>query len=114
MRSLVLHPPVSIARDFIDYPYCSDLGAVQLAAVLDARGHETHLVDAYALAGSGLTWRKDGRAHLGASVAEVRSTVRGLTLVRGAPDLVVVAYTPFHRPPGRDDRRERLELLRGR
>ena len=103
MRSLVLHPPVSIARDFIDYPYCSDLGAVQLAAVLDARGHETHLVNAYALAGSGLTWRDDGRAHLGASVAEMRSTIEGLTRMRGAPDLVVVAYTPFHRPPLRDD-----------
>ena len=103
MRSLVVHPPASIARDFIDYPYFSDLGAVQLAAVLTARGFENDLVDAYALAGSGLAWRDDGRAHLGASVAEVRSTVQGLVRMRGAFDLVVVAYTSFHRPPARDD-----------
>ena len=34
VATLLLHPPVSVARDFIDYPYFSDLGAVQLAAVL--------------------------------------------------------------------------------
>ena len=33
-RVLVLHPPLTVARDFIDYPYACDLGAVQLAAVL--------------------------------------------------------------------------------
>ena len=31
-RVLVVHPPVSIARDFIDYPYFCNLGALQLAA----------------------------------------------------------------------------------
>ena len=36
-RVLVIHPPVSVARDFIDYPYFSDLGAVQLAAVVAAQ-----------------------------------------------------------------------------
>ena len=28
IATLVLHPPMSVARDFIDYPYFSDLGAV--------------------------------------------------------------------------------------
>src|SRR5258706_9977563 len=95
-RVLVLHPPVTVARDFIDYPYFADLGAVQLAAVLIARGHDVTLVDAYALEGAGLTWRSDGRAHLGASVDETLAQVT-------ATDAVVVAYTPFHRPPARDD-----------
>jgi MoaA/NifB/PqqE/SkfB family radical SAM enzyme len=100
-RALILHPPVSIARDFIDYPYFADLGAVQLAAVLRAKGSEVHLVDAYALPGSSLRWRDDGRALLGASVGEVLDAC--------APgddpsaDVAVVAYTPFHRPPARDD-----------
>jgi MoaA/NifB/PqqE/SkfB family radical SAM enzyme len=97
LRVLCVHPPVSVARDFIDYPYFSDLGAVQLAAVLRARGHDVDLVDAFALEGSTLAWRPDGRAHLGASVEEV------LAAAPAAPDLVVVAYTPFHRPPARDD-----------
>ena len=95
MRVLVIHPPVSVARDFIDYPYVSDLGAVQLAAVL-ATEHDVRLIDAYALPGSTLTWRSDGRAHLGAAVDEVLSEL-------SAADVVVVAYTPFHRPPHRDD-----------
>jgi len=96
-RVLVVHPPVSVAKDFIDYPYFADLGAVQLAAVLRKRGDGVSLVDGYALPGSGLTWRHDGRAHLGASVEEV---------LGACPDTagsVVVAYTPFHRPPTRDD-----------
>lgn len=55
-RALVLHPPVSVSRDFIDYPYFADLGAVQLAAVLRAREHHVDLVDAYALERSSLVF----------------------------------------------------------
>jgi MoaA/NifB/PqqE/SkfB family radical SAM enzyme len=94
-RVLVVHPPVSLARDFIDYPYFADLGAVQLTAVLRARGDDVTLVDAYALPTSTLSWRADGRAHLGAPVADVVARF-------GHPDAAVVAYTPFHRPPARD------------
>lgn len=97
-RILVVHPPVSVARDFIDYPYFADLGAVQLAAVLRQGGHTVHLVDAYALGGSSLIWREDGRAHLGAPVADVLERCRV-----SEHDVTVVAFTPFHRPPRRDD-----------
>jgi MoaA/NifB/PqqE/SkfB family radical SAM enzyme len=100
MRVLVVHPPVSVARDFIDYPYFADLGAVQAAAVLREAGHDVELVDAYALRGAGLTWRADGRAHLGAPVSDV--VVRASAKLESA-SLVVVALTPFHRPPARDD-----------
>ncbi len=97
MRVLVVHPPVSVAEDFIDYPYFADLGAVQLATVLHARGHDVTLVDAYALPGAGLQRRADGRLHLGASAQAV------LEASAGDFDAGVVAYTPFHRPPFRDD-----------
>lgn len=98
---LVIHPPVSLARDFIDYPYFSDLGAVQLAAVL--RAHvPVRLVDSFALATSGLRWREDGRALLGAEVEEVLEAVWRPGPATAA-QLIVVAYTPFHRPPHRDD-----------
>ncbi len=96
MRVLVVFPPVTVARDFIDYPYFADLGAVQLAAVL-AEEHDVALVDSFALPGATLRWRDDGRAHLGATVEAV---------LAACPDdaaLVVVATTPFHRPPTRDD-----------
>jgi MoaA/NifB/PqqE/SkfB family radical SAM enzyme len=97
MRVLVIHPPVSVARDFIDYPYFANLGALQLAAVLAERDLSVEVVDAYALDGSSLVWRPDGRAHLGAPVQEV------LARVPDGVDCVVVSYTPFHRPPERDD-----------
>jgi MoaA/NifB/PqqE/SkfB family radical SAM enzyme len=99
-RVLVVHPPVSVARDFIDYPYFADLGAVQLAAVLRHRGDVVDLVDAYALPGSRVSWRPDGRAHLGAPVADVLDRAQEAA---GPSDLVVVVLTPFHTPPTRDD-----------
>jgi MoaA/NifB/PqqE/SkfB family radical SAM enzyme len=96
MRVLVVFPPVTVARDFIDYPYFADLGAVQLAAVLSESADVT-LVDAFALPGATLRWRDDGRAHLGVAVDEL------LDVSPTDVELVVVATTPFHRPPTRDD-----------
>ena len=103
-RLLVIHPPVSVARDFIDYPYFANLGALQLAAVLAERFAEARvdLVDAFALFDSRLRWREDGRAHLGASVDEVLARVC-TDIGDGDYDAIVVAYGVFHRPPHRDD-----------
>ncbi len=102
-RVLVIHPPVSVARDFIDYPYFADLGAVQLAAVLEAELGEARveLVDSYAISGARLRWRDDGRALLGVTVDELFAKLEPIDLRSFA--MVVVAYTPFHRPPHRDD-----------
>jgi MoaA/NifB/PqqE/SkfB family radical SAM enzyme len=97
-RLLVLHPPLTVAADFIDYPYFTNLGALQLASVLAAEFESTQVVDAFCLEGSTLEWREDGRAHLGASVAELLSACGEMSY-----DAIVVAYTPFHRPPHRDD-----------
>lgn len=100
LRVAVVHPPMSVARDFIDYPYCADLGAVSAAAALreDPR-HAVTLVNAFALPNARLSWRVDGRAHLGAGVDETLDALAAA----GPYDAVVVALTPFHRPPGRDD-----------
>ena len=102
VRTLVVHPPTTIARDFIDYPYFSDLGAVQLAASLRAEGNDVALIDAFALSGSTLHWRPDARAHLGAPVADLLAIAKSLQS-QGHFASIVVAYTPFHRPPHRCD-----------
>ena len=112
-RVLVIHPPVSVARDFIDYPYFSDLGAVQLASVLarELASAQVDLVDSFALAGARLRWRDDGRALLGVEVSEL---LAGLSPAAGEGEAlaaIVVAYTVFHRPPHRDD--VLAELLTG-
>lgn len=98
---VVLHPPLSVARDFIDYPYFADLGAVQLAGVLRRR-FATRLVDAFALPGAGLCWRDDGRARLGVTPREAVDAVASAA-DSIPPRVVVVALTPFHRPQVCDD-----------
>ncbi len=115
-RVLVVHPPTSVARDFIDYPYFSDLGAVQVTAALEEHARAADavaLVDAFAMAGAGLRWRADGRADLGAPLRAVLSAIDralgvGADGIAGDAaddvDTVIVAITPFHRPPLRDDR----------
>jgi MoaA/NifB/PqqE/SkfB family radical SAM enzyme len=92
----IVFPPIRVSRDFIDYPYFADLGAVQVAGVLREAGHDVLLVDALAIAGAGLTPVGDGEVQLGASIAAVMARLHeGLAAV-------VVAFTPFHRPPARD------------
>lgn len=59
---------------------------------------ESDLRNAYALPSAGLSWRDDGRAHLGAPIDALAAS-----LPEGELDTVIVAYTPFHRPPHRDD-----------
>lgn len=94
----VAFAPLAVSRDFIDYPYFADLGAVQAAAVVRDAGHDVTLVDAFALPGAGLAEdpSSSNRVRLGASVDEV------LERLPSSLDALVVALTPFHRPPARD------------
>lgn len=97
MRATVIFGPLRVSTDFVDYPYFADLGAAQAAAVLEAAGWEVDLVDAFAFPSSGLApWEgDDGYLRLGAPVEEVAARA-------STSELMVVAYTPFHRPPARD------------
>jgi MoaA/NifB/PqqE/SkfB family radical SAM enzyme len=98
VRVLVVHPPLSVASDFIDYPYASDLGAAQLAAALRERS-EVLFLDAFAIDGAAVARRSDGRIALGAAPARLAQAA-----ARGGPyGAAVIAATPFHRPPLRDD-----------
>src|SRR5262249_28258857 len=92
----IVFPPIRVSRDFIDYPYFADLGSVQAAAVLRQAGHTVTLVDALASPGSGLEALPDGAAHLGTPADAV------LERVPAHLSAIVVALTPFHRPPSRD------------
>lgn len=95
-KVVVVFPPVSVSPDFIDYPYFADLGAIQTAATLRAAGAEVTLADAFALAGSTLTPATSDLL-LGAPEDEL------FARIPASAGAFVVALTPFHRPPGRDD-----------
>ncbi len=104
-RVLVIHPPLSVARDFIDYPYFANLGALQLASVLDEHFGPAgvSLLDAFSLPGARLCWAQDGRAELGISVEALLAQVDAEEeKMQGEIGAIVVAYTVFHRPPHRD------------
>jgi MoaA/NifB/PqqE/SkfB family radical SAM enzyme len=99
VRVAVVFGPLRVSRDFVDYPYLADLGAVQAASVLAGAGIEVDLVDAFALDGAGLTEDRDaGYLRLGAPPDAIAARMAE----RAPPDAIVCAYTPFHRPPARD------------
>lgn len=90
----VLFPPLRVSRDFIDYPYFADLGALGATALVAER-EEVELHDALTSTGAGLhaldaSWILLGRP--------IRSFIESI----GSADLYLVAYTPFHRPPTRE------------
>lgn len=102
---------MTIARDFIDYPYLSNLGAAQVAGVLlaDERIKLSYL-DAFAFEGSTLRFfgsleethpdsklSNNERAFVGAELDAVFSQLENQTF-----DAIVVHHTPFHRPGFRD------------
>ena len=95
---VVVQPPLSLSRDFIDYPYHCDLGVVQAAAVLRQANVPVRVVNAFAMAHSGLTPLGE-RVLMGAPVADV---IEAVSDGEETPAAVVLAYTPFHRPPARD------------
>ena len=97
---VLVQPPLSLSRDFIDYPYHCDLGVVQVAAVLRQTGLAVRVVDAFALAGAGLSPFGSERVLMGASIADVVAAVHGDGDEN--PGAMVVSYTPFNRPPSRD------------
>src|ERR1700737_4719436 len=103
----IVFPPLRVSRDFIDYPYFADLGAVQAAAVVRAAGRTVSLVDAFAVDGATLAPLDEGYVRLGAPVRDV------IARVPRDARAIVIAFTPFHRPQARDALlAELLEALR--
>ena len=104
----IVFPSLRVSRDFIDYPYFADLGAVQAAAVVRAAGLEVSLIDGLALPGAALAPMDAGYVRLGAEVDDIVARVPSAAAI-------LVAFTPFHRPPARDPLlASMLEALRAR
>jgi MoaA/NifB/PqqE/SkfB family radical SAM enzyme len=107
-RVAIVVAPIRASRDFIDYPWFADLGAVQAAAVLREAGHEVAVADALALEGATLAEAEAGEITLGAPLEAV------LARVPADAEVVVASFGAFCRPPSRDPSLGALlEALRG-
>jgi hypothetical protein len=89
MRVLVIHPPVRVHREHIDYPLFSGLAAWHVSAALRAAGHRVRLVDAFALPSASIT-PKEPYAAVGADVKTVADAIKTEPF-----DAAVVHLSPF-------------------
>ena len=107
---LLIQPSLRLSSDFIDYPYFSNLAVAQAAAVIREKDFEVHLVDGFSMADSGLHPLDGDYSLFGAPIDSLIEECGRHTF-----DLVLIHYTPFHRPPHQDPvLHELLEKLRSR
>jgi MoaA/NifB/PqqE/SkfB family radical SAM enzyme len=97
-RVLFVNPPLTLPRDFIDYPYFANHGLLSAAGWAARGGAEVAVADAFALPGSGRTALAGDRTLLGVPVAELEAS-----LPDGPFDAVVIGASPFLRVAGPDD-----------
>lgn len=95
----VVFPPLRLSRDFVDYPYFANLGALSAAGTLERLGHQVRVVDALSRPGATAGPADAGWFAMGAPLGAAELP---------EADVYVVAYTPFHRPPEREPRLARL------
>ncbi len=107
---LLIQPSLRLSSDFIDYPYFSNLAVAQAAAVIREKDFEVHVVDGFSMADSSLHPLDGDYSLFGAPIDSLIEECGRHTF-----DLVLIHYTPFHRPPHQDPvLHELLEKLRSR
>lgn len=92
MRILVVNPPFRVARDFIDYPYFANIGALNVAAALRNAGADVRVADSFALPESGAA--PDAKDGFLVGVAPGRF----VDCIEGEFDAAVVCASVFHAP----------------
>lgn len=90
---LVVNPGMTVASDFIDWPYFTNLGAVQCSSFLSALGHAVRLVDSFSLKPSDAFPVSPERFLVGCTHETLLQEV-----TQGAFDAVIVCLNVFHRP----------------
>ncbi|MCK5845142.1 MAG: hypothetical protein KAG97_10570, partial [Victivallales bacterium] len=109
-KILVANPPLLIGSDFIDYPYFANLGALQCAATLEARGHAVHVADAFSLAESDAFLMDDHRFLIGCAPETLVDSIKDESY-----DAILVCLGVFHKPFVRHAPTKRcLDLLKTR
>jgi len=92
-KFLVVNPPLQIKREFIDYPYFSNLGALQNAAVLEGAGFHTLVADAFSTRRSSAYPVGRDRYLIGCGNRSFFSGVEEDDF-----DAILVCLSVFHRP----------------
>ncbi|HEY3356934.1 MAG TPA: hypothetical protein VGQ83_27035 [Polyangia bacterium] len=68
MSIAFVNPPLRLLRDYIDYPHFGNLGLLQAAAVVRARGHAIVVRDAFAQSDSRLRVDGEGASVMGGAI----------------------------------------------
>lgn len=98
LKVLIINPPATVDRDFIDYPYFANLGALQHASAVAASGYDVEVADSFSLPGSGAFPIGGGRFLVGCEPDELAGIA-----ARSGFDAAVVCLSVFHRPFATDD-----------
>lgn len=96
-KILVVNPPLLIKRDFIDYPYFANLGALQNAAVLEANGFHARVADAFSLRQSSAYPAGGDNFLAGCGIKRFLASIEEKDF-----DAILVCLSVFHRPFSRD------------
>ncbi|HUU00767.1 MAG TPA: radical SAM protein [Myxococcota bacterium] len=95
-EAVIVQPPLLLSREFIDYPYFSNLGAYQAASILRSCGFEVAVVDG--LLGEGGLRETGKQAWLGEPADSFMEKLAGIRA-----DLVIVHASSFLRSaPGKN------------
>ncbi|MFA6450487.1 MAG: radical SAM protein [bacterium] len=97
-KALIVNPPAVVERDFIDYPYFANLGALQHASAIAAEGFDVNVLDSFSLPGSDVFPLDNNRFLAGCQPEELASLS-----VRLSFDSAIVCVSVFNRPFAHDD-----------
>jgi len=88
---LIINPPVRLKKDFVDYPYYTNIGVLQNAAHLKETGYRVALIDSFSLPDGELTEIEDDFLRLGSGIERI-----GKEIERYSADVIFVARNPFN------------------
>ncbi|MFA6449427.1 MAG: radical SAM protein [bacterium] len=93
--ALIINPPAYLHREFVDYPFFTNLGILQSASVLLEAGISVRVVDALSLPGGELAGADETHFRFGATATEIFDEIADCE-----PRIIAIAKTVFNYSSG--------------